>query len=140
MKSAIQLISHQFTRIELYTTDAIAPDGEMTGSHTLSIRQSDNDDDVWLARLELGFNNADSENPAPYTGSLHVVGKFNLHPDFPKESSEKMVAMNTGAILYGAARELIISLTARSLHGILQVPTIDARSFCQEEEPKKNTE
>ncbi len=134
MKSAIQLISHQFAKIELYPTDATAPDGEITGSHTLGIRPSDGDVDVWLARLELEFSHADPENPAPYTGSLQVIGKFRLHPDFPKESSEKMVAMNTGAILYGAARELLISLTARSLHGILQIPTIDARSFCQDDE------
>jgi hypothetical protein len=37
--------------------------------------------------------------------------------------------MNAGAILYGATREWFSILSARSLYGIAELPTIDARVF-----------
>lgn len=130
MNSAIQLLNHQFAKIELYPTDADSPQGPLEGTHTLSTRRSHNEDDsLWMAKLSLNFNHSDPGNPAPYTGSIDVVGTFKLHPDFPEDQRVKMVSMNAGAILYGAIRELVLNLTARSLHGMMNIPTIDARSF-----------
>ncbi|PQJ29652.1 hypothetical protein [Rubritalea profundi] len=134
MLSAIQLLSHSFSKIELNATDAENPDGELNGSHVLSTQKSESEEHVWLAKLSVEFHNADETNPAPYKGSFEIIGRFQLHPEFPAESSEKMIAMNTGAILYGAVREMIISLTSRSLHGSVQIPTIDARSFIPKED------
>lgn len=133
MNSAIQLISHEFSKIELYPTDADDPKGDVMGSHTLSIRKSNSDENEWLARLDVYFKDAEEGVPSPYVGSFQIIGRFSLHPEFPEESRDQMVAMNTGAILYGAVREMIINLSARSLHGTVYIPTVDARSFYQPE-------
>ncbi len=45
--------------------------------------------------------------------------------------------MNGGAILYAAAREYILGLTARSKHGPFEMPTIDARMFLNKPENSK---
>lgn len=93
--------------------------------------------DHWHVRLDVEFGSK-GDSPTNYTGHVEFEGIFDVHPDFPPEKTEDMVRMNGGAILYGAIRELILTLSARSEHGPFEMPTIDARMFVQKTgEPAK---
>jgi preprotein translocase subunit SecB len=70
-------------------------------------------------------------------GEITVGGSFVLSEKFPADKAEAMVSLNAGAILYGAIRELVISLTSQSVHGEFILPTLDARTFLPSTEEKE---
>lgn len=134
MQSAIQLLEHKFTLIELHPAPSGDPTGSQSGSHAVLVQPFDEELKIWNVRLRIELLNAEEGNPAPYCGTFEVVGRFQLTEDFPKEQENDMLHLSGGAILYGALRELILNLTARSLHGEATIPTIDARSFIPKKE------
>jgi preprotein translocase subunit SecB len=58
----------------------------------------------WRVQLKIQ-QDANAKNNAPYSFRLAMEGWFALAPDFPAEHSERFVAVNGTAILYGLARE-----------------------------------
>lgn len=93
-------------------------------------------EDSWHVQLNVSFGGDESEE-ANYRGQIEFEGVFVIHPGFPQDKVEELVKMNGGAILYGAVRELVLTLTARSKHGPFEMPTIDARMFLKP--PMKKT-
>lgn len=92
--------------------------------------------DHWHVHLKIVFGRQENSE-ANYRGHIEFEGIFDVHPEFPAEKAEDLVRMNGGAILYGAIRELILTLSSRSKHGPYEMPTIDARMFLS---PPKKTE
>jgi hypothetical protein len=64
-----------------------------------------------------------------YTGVVEVVGQFDLHPDLDNQNRVNYACVNGGALLYGAAREMIAMISSRSVHGLLELPSIDPSIF-----------
>ena len=93
----------------------------------------ENDPTLWSARLDVRFS-PQEEMSAPYQGDFAVGGDFRIIADFPDEEVEEMVRLNAGAILYGAIREMVMTLSARSVHGKFVLPAIDTRIFLKKEE------
>jgi len=85
-------------------------------------------DDYWHVGLRVQFGGKEDAE-ANYQGAIEYEGIFDIHPDFPADKTDELVRMNGGAILYGAIREHVLGLTARSAHGPFELPTIDARMF-----------
>ncbi len=85
-------------------------------------------DGCWQVALKVVFCGKNSE-PALYHGHIEFEGIFEVHPEVPEDKTEELVRMNGGAVLYGAIRELVMNLSARSKHGPFELPTIDARMF-----------
>lgn len=88
----------------------------------------------WHVHLKIVFGGHESSE-ANYSGHIEFEGIFDVHPEFPAEKTEDLVRMNGGAILYGAIRELILTLSSRSQHGPYEMPTIDARMFLNKQKP-----
>jgi len=60
----------------------------------------------------------------PYNFELIYVGFFKVIEEFPPERIEQMVRVNAPALLYSAAREMLVYLTGRGrMPGIL-LPSI----------------
>jgi preprotein translocase subunit SecB len=55
----------------------------------------------------------------PYSFECVVSGLFEVVGNVPKEERETFVAVNGTTLLFGAVREQIANLTARSFHGML---------------------
>jgi hypothetical protein len=72
------------------------------------------------------------------TGVIEVVGQFDLHPDLAREDRVKYACINGGALLYGAAREMLATLSSRSIHGLIELPSIDPNIFMPVKEGDKN--
>lgn len=47
----------------------------------------------------------------------------------PEEDRPKIAVINGGSLLYGSIREWVATLSSRSLHGMIELPAIDPRSF-----------
>jgi len=137
MNSPIQLLSRKFLDIELHSQSL---DGGKKGfdmSHMIAVVQDAEEPTHWRVKLGVRIANKEEEQSAPYLGEITIAGHFQLAEDFPTEKAEQMVYLNSGALLYGAIRELILSLTSQSIHGELILPAIDARSFLPKSEEKK---
>jgi preprotein translocase subunit SecB len=64
------------------------------------------------------------EAPAPYAFALALAGLFAVHPDVPEEMIERVVKSNGSSMLYGAAREIIRSITAQAPFGQVILPSL----------------
>jgi preprotein translocase subunit SecB len=51
----------------------------------------------------------------PYGLNFHLIGTFTVNHDVPEEECPKRIALSGPAILYGALREQIITMTSRSV-------------------------
>ena len=75
----------------------------------------------FLIDLEITIDNAEGK-AAPYNVDIGVIGVFNVLPGLPKEKRENLVTVNGASILYGAIREIVLSLTSRFASGALTLP------------------
>jgi hypothetical protein len=107
----------------------------MTCRHQLGLSHDENDTCAWLARMRVDFVHAAKGTRSLYTGHCEMVAEMELHPSVPEADRLKLVSLNAGAILYSATREWFATLSARSLHGMVELPTIDARCFLPKETP-----
>jgi preprotein translocase subunit SecB len=85
--------------------------------------RNNEDPKQWLVTMRVAFAGA-HDRPLQYEGHIDVVGTFRVTSDLPEEQHLKAVAVTCPSILYGTARELIATLTARSKHGAYFLPTV----------------
>lgn len=95
-------------------------------STEVQMLQSESESDVYQIALTIKSQN--DQSPAPlYQLRLHVVGFFRISKDFSHEHLEHLVQTNGASVLYSAARDFTLTLTARGPWGPLLLPTINFR-------------
>ncbi|MDO9010192.1 MAG: protein-export chaperone SecB [Gallionella sp.] len=62
---------------------------------------------------------------APYDVDIEVAGVFSIISDMPAADREDFVRVNGCAVLYGAIRDQVLTLTSRSARGALMLPTVN---------------
>lgn len=97
-----------------------------------------NDDGLrWWVGLQFAIKPSE-EKQTPYFINLRVIGDFGISKDVPAEKREKMIFESGTALVYGAMREMVTTITSRSVMGTLVLPT--ASFFGEYEEFKQNAE
>jgi preprotein translocase subunit SecB len=79
---------------------------------------------IWQVHLALKYSPNANEN-VPYGFSIEIVGFFGVHPKWPKNQIETLVKINGPAILYSAAREIIVQITSRGPWGPMLLPAVN---------------
>lgn len=94
-----------------------------------------NEDDPYLygVILKLSIDNAVGK-VAPYDIEVCAVGHFKINKNVPLEKRYNLISVNGCSILYGAIREQVMNITARSIHGMLVLPTASFKDKIKEEE------
>lgn len=133
MISPIQTVRHHLRAVEFQAADKTEAACDFQSHITI---QHSKLEKHWHVRLAVTFDRKD-DGPVNYRGKVEFDGFFDVAPEFPEDKREDLVRMNGGAILYGAAREYVLGMTARSKHGPLELPTIDARMFLKKPTPKE---
>ena len=133
MISAIQTRRHWIRRLTFEPSESTVPEPKYHARISLRHAKTDGCWHVWL-KVAIGPK---MPEPANFSAEVEFEGLFDVRPDFPEDKVNDLVRMNGGAILYGAARELLLNLTARSNHGPFELPTIDARMFIGQPKPQK---
>jgi preprotein translocase subunit SecB len=78
----------------------------------------------WSVEVSISQTLKEGQN-FPYTFKVSLVGFFTCRDDLPPEAEEeRFVRVNGSSMLYGAAREIVRSLTARGPWGALFIPGI----------------
>jgi hypothetical protein len=134
--SPLAILNHRFLSFECRATTGDQTCGvlELKTSHEFS--NSSEDPLLWKVLLTVEFVPEDPDAPSTYEGKISVEGDFRVHDTFVEKNREALVRVTATSILYGACREMIASFTARSIHGILSLPSI---SFRQPKEIVKST-
>lgn len=125
--SPLDLISHRFLVFECRATTGPVTGGALAlkTNHTVS----DFTDDPFCKQVTLtvDFSPEDPASPSTYEGTITILGEFRIHETFEEKNREALIRVTATSILYGACREMIANFTARSLHGILSLPSISFR-------------
>jgi len=132
--SPLAILNHRFLSFECQATTGGKTGGalELRTSHEISAASEDLS--LWKVVLTVEFIPEDPESPSTYEGRISIEGEFKIHESFGDKNREALVRVTATSILYGACREMIASFTARSIHGILSLPSI---SFRQPKESAK---
>ena len=134
--SPLRIELHEFESINISASTVAEPNGAHNLRTNRSFKQIDENGLQHKITLTVEIVAENSEDPCPYTGSVTVVGYFTIAENYPENKRKDLIEITGSSILYGACREMITNLTARSSHGILSLPSI---SFMPNKAVKKKT-
>jgi preprotein translocase subunit SecB len=84
---------------------------------------------AWFVGLCLEFSPAAEDN-APYDFQIDLYGCFHCAGELPPGmDAEQLVGINGSSILYGIARELVQSITEKSMWGALTLPSMSFTDY-----------
>lgn len=77
---------------------------------------------LWWVGVDLAIVSSE-EKRCPYSLDVKAAGLFTVDASIPKDKEEAFVYESGAAMVYGAIREMVASITGRSVHGVLTLPT-----------------
>jgi len=132
--SPLTILDHRFLEVTFRASENPAPEAQYDLETRSDISVSADDPLLWTALLEISFGAKDDDQSAPYTGRIIIRGTFRIRDSFSEKNREALIRVSAASILYGASREMIANMTARSVNGILSLPSISFRKQSAESE------
>lgn len=123
MNSPLQLDRYHLVSIHLEPTGLDRPTERQDVHVQVTAGHQRDNERAWRVELTVEFGGRE-EPCAPFRGSVRMEGFFSVHPKFPTEKVDSLARVNAAAILYGAIRETLSNLTARSKTGIYILPSV----------------
>jgi len=77
----------------------------------------------WWVALGFATNVAASESPCPYTIDMQAMGVVSVADSVADKQHESLAAEYGATLVFGAIREMVSTITARSVLGTLMLPT-----------------
>jgi preprotein translocase subunit SecB len=128
--SPLVIVNHQFTVIELNATSEPDPTGELSLITDLTLGKDAYNELIRFCELTVKFQSLDENKPAPYSGKITVNGVFEISKEYAEHRRNQLIEVTATSILYGACREMVANLTARSTHGLLSLPSVSFYDPC----------
>jgi preprotein translocase subunit SecB len=125
--SPLDLLSHRFLAFECRATTGPMTGGALALKTNYEAAGFPDDPLRKQVTLTVDYSPEDPANPSTYEGTITILGEFRIHETFEEKNREALIRVTATSILYGACREMIANFTARSLHGILSLPSISFR-------------
>ena len=75
--------------------------------------------------------------PFAYEADIQIQALIEVGNHLPADQKETMALVNGFSILYSAAREMLLNVTARSAYGPVSLPTLSFVSLVQEARKQK---
>lgn len=122
--SPLTILNHEFTVIELRADKSPDPTGELELITDIKLGKTKDDELLRHCELNVEFCSADENKPAPYSGNICVSGTFRIADTYAELRRDQLIEVTATSILYGACREMLANLTARSIHGMLSLPSV----------------
>lgn len=86
----------------------------------------------WNLQLQISLHSTDANNPFCYEAEIVAIGVVELTGEVPAERREAIAAINGLSLLYSACREMLLIITARSIHGAFTIPSLNFQKVLQE--------
>lgn len=77
----------------------------------------------WQVRLEVDLA-ADDGKPTGYTGLIVLRGDFRVEASVDRQMVDFLITNGAPALLYGAAREMLLTITSRGPHQAVMLPSV----------------
>lgn len=122
--SPLTLLNHRFLAFECHATAGEQTGGSLALKTQHEIAGFADDPLHWQVTLVVGFSPEDPACPSTYQGHIKINGEFQIHDTYAEKNRDDLIRVTAVSILYGACREMIANFTARSVHGILSLPSI----------------
>lgn len=92
--------------------------------------------DQWKLVLTIQLTSADASKPFLYEADIQLQGLVHVEAGFPEDRKEQLALVNGFSVLYSAAREMLLNVTARSA-GAVNLPTLSFVNLVQEARKQK---
>jgi preprotein translocase subunit SecB len=116
------------------------PNGLTTAEQQVGFSPVQGQPDHWNLQLQLKIGSSDQNNPFCYEIEIYTVGVVALSGDIPAERRQSIAVINGLSLLYGACREMIMNITARSIFGPCSIPSVNFAQVLKEAQENKLTE
>ncbi len=121
--SPLQLDGYFFSHVEV-RAHADADPAVDPRLRTVSELGKDEEGGRYLVTLRVEIGRAQDNTSPPYTGAVEVRGFFRVLEGYPPERRDEMIYVNGSTLLYGAAREMLLNITARGPWPGLLLPSV----------------
>jgi preprotein translocase subunit SecB len=126
--SPITFVSFKFLRVHIEVDfDAQTNPGEDFdfGGAMLawSLNHGRHDDGTWWVAVGFATPSTDENPRCPYHIDMQAVGVFRVSDPIDEARREEIVFENGAALVYGSIRDMVSTVTARSISGPLMLPT-----------------
>lgn len=130
--SPLQLKEHAFTTVHIAAVEGGSPKAEPSLKPTIWFEQVAANANQWRLVLTLQLGSQDPAKPFAYNAELAVQGLVQAMDALPHDRKEQLALVNGFSILFSAAREMLLNITARSVFGAMTLPTISFVSIVKE--------
>jgi len=130
--SPLQLLNHYFTLVNIYSVPNGSPVGKTTVDQHVGFQPVEGQPSQWNLQLQIKMASADANQPFIYQIEVHAYGTVEISGDVPQDNREQIAIINGLSLLYGACREMIINVTARSIYGPISIPSLNFTKVLQE--------
>ena len=97
-------------------------DGALLG-WKISHGRKNGEEDLWWVAVGFANQNDGAEKKCPYLIDMQAIGVVKVSDTVDKEKREQLAYENGGALVYGAIREMIMTITGRFVPGSIVLPT-----------------
>jgi preprotein translocase subunit SecB len=137
--SPLQLREHGFTNVRVQVIDSGALTNPPSLKPEISFERQSTNPNQWRLVLSLQLGSREAEKVFAYEAEMTVRGLVEVTGKVPEDRKEQLALVNGFSLLYSAAREMMLNITARSRHGPLMLPTISFVSMVKEATEPKTT-
>lgn len=135
----IQIQSYWLKRLEISTVDDPEEGAAIDVKTALEVSQRAEDAQEWLLRLGVTFGE-DMESGSHYAGVVEFEGIFRVSGEVPAEKASRLAVVNGASILYGAAREIVATVTGRGPSPGVALPSVSFAGLSVVELPAPSLE
>ena len=122
--SPLQLKQHGFINVHIQAVETGSTKAEPSLVPVIWHQQDPNNPNQWRLILTLKLGSADATKPFAYEAEIKLQGLVEVTDNRLQEQKELLALVNGFSVLYSAAREMLLNVTARSAHGAVTLPTV----------------
>ena len=149
--SPLQLLEYTFDGVSVVPVEGYKPDpafapglvffpGKLAMSADTGLALLDEKEKYSDFGVKLALRVAPKEDAqAPYNIHISVRGIVRMHltqADGQEEERRVLALVNGASLLYGAVREMVSTITSRSAHGPLLLPSLNFQDLARQEPEK----
>ncbi len=123
----------EFNRAQHDTAFAVPPQALRMSSET-TVRDLESGDGWadYAIRFQLRFEPQESGTTSPYRGELLLQAIVRMHGGATALERKQLAVVNGVSLIYGVARDMVCTVTSRSSHGQMLLPTLNFRVLAQQ--------
>ena len=130
--SPLQLKEHGFTTVRIQAIEGGSITAEPSLKPTIWFAQEAASPNQWRLVLTLNLGSQDLAKPFAYQAEIAIQGLVQIADSFLQDRKEQLALVNGFSILYSAAREMLLNVTARSVYGTVTLPTVSFVNMVKE--------